>query len=259
VVGKVLASGQLEVVLPVDAKKKEKEGDDDDPAPASAIPGTTKTILTLSEMLQHLSSQFNKPQTGHKTRVGLFDFYTSLLSTLGPGFVESHYGEIVQHLMHDIVSNSRNLNGRFDVLFVRKLVGIVLRELIGVRMLGEQAQIGSIQELSNAYLKRWPAFMPGQNAPHPYVLAVALREVAGLLQQLGNAPPPVQVCLLLPFQDIHSLRARKRSLNHSLHFWRIQAIACAFMPVVLSEFSALRLPFGSRKSSSMFSSSFSAT
>ena len=35
---------------------------------------------------------------------------------------------------------------------------------------------------------RWPAMMPGQVAPPTSVLVVALREVAGLLQQLGNAP-----------------------------------------------------------------------
>jgi len=41
----------------------------------------------------------------------------------------------------------------------------------------------------------------GQVAPPSSVLVVALREVAGLLQQLGNAPPPVQVDFIpsLPF------------------------------------------------------------
>jgi hypothetical protein len=48
-------------------------------------------------------------------------------------------------------------------------------------MLSEQGQISAIQELANAYLKRWPAMMPGQVAPS--VLVFTLREVAGLLQQ----------------------------------------------------------------------------
>jgi hypothetical protein len=43
-------------------------------------------------------------------------------------------------------------------------------------------------------LKRWPAMMPGQVPPCPSVLAIALREIAGLMKQLGNSPPPVQVC-----------------------------------------------------------------
>jgi hypothetical protein len=38
-------------------------------------------------------------------------------------------------------------------------------------------------------------------APPTSVLVFTMREVAGLLQQLGNAPPPVQVYffLALPF------------------------------------------------------------
>ena len=70
---------------------------------------------------------------------------------------------------------------------------ILLRDLIGIRLLSEQGQIGAIQELSNSYLKKWPALMPGHIAPNPLTLVVVLKEVAGLLQQLGNAPPPVQV------------------------------------------------------------------
>ena len=82
---------------------------------------------------------------------------------------------------------------------VRSLVHVLLRDLIGVRMLSEQYQITAIQEFSSAYLKRWPAMMPGQTAPSGLVLVVALREVAGLLQQLGNAPPAVQVKFSLDF------------------------------------------------------------
>ena len=57
----------------------------------------------------------------------------------------------------------------------------------------EQGKISVIQELANAYLNRWPVMMPNQVAPPTSVLVVALREVVGLLQQLGNAPPSVQV------------------------------------------------------------------
>ncbi|KAI0030727.1 clathrin-coated vesicle protein [Vararia minispora EC-137] len=189
-VGKVLASSQQQAIALIENKKREKEDENEDAGSPSVAQGLTKPILTLDEMFQQLSAPFNKPNAVHKTRIGLFDCYVSLLSALGPSFVESHYGDIVQHFTNDIVSSLRNPSNRFETLLVRKLVGIILRDLIGVRMLGEQAQIGAIQELSSAYLKRWPALMPGQNAPSPDVLAIVLREVAGLLQQLGNAPPP---------------------------------------------------------------------
>jgi hypothetical protein len=79
------------------------------------------------------------------------------------------------------------------MLLIRTLVRIILRDLVGVWKLSEQGQIAAIQELANSYPKRWPAIMPGQVSPNSSVL-IAFREVAGLLQQLGNAPPPVQVC-----------------------------------------------------------------
>jgi hypothetical protein len=195
-VGLVLSSSQAPAVtITQDTSRKNKKEQDEEEDPASTAPptGETKTILTLSEMLHQLSIHFNKPQTTHKTRVGIFDFYAALFTTLGPTFVETNYGNIMQHLMSEVVNAARNSATRYEALFVRRLVGIILRDLIGVRMLNEQSQIAAIQELSKVYLKRWPALMPGSTAPTTQMLTIVLREVAGLLQQLGNAPPPVQV------------------------------------------------------------------
>ncbi len=193
----LLASTQTEHVITLpEPSKKAKKGDsltqaeDDEPTPP---PQEVKRLLTPQEMLSQLAIQFNKPNTTRRTRIGIFDCYTALFKELGTSFVENNYALIVSHLMSEIVSNPRNTGSRYEIVFVRTLVGLVLRDLVGIRMLGEQAQISGIQELSNAYLKRWPAMMPGQTAPSPLVLTIALREVAGLLQQLGNAPAPVQV------------------------------------------------------------------
>lgn len=196
-VAHVLGSTQTEYAVPVaEPPKQNKKGpglnqdqDNEPTVPAQEM----KRLLTAQEMLAQLSVQFNKPNVTRKTRVGIFDCYVALLSSLGSKFVESNYALIVSHFMTEIISNARNSGTRYEILFTRSLVEIVLRDLIGVRMLSEQAQISAIQELSSAYLKRWPAMMPGQTAPNPQVLVAILREVAGLLQQLGNAPTPVQV------------------------------------------------------------------
>jgi HEAT repeat-containing protein 5 len=218
-VAHVLGFTQTEYAVPVPEapklKKKAPEGLNEDQDNDLAPPvQEMKRLLTPQEMLAQLSAQFNKPNATRRTRVGIFDCYIALLSSLGAKFVENNYVLIVGHFMTDIVSHSRNTASRFEVLFVRKLVDIVLRDLIGVRVLGEQAQISAIQELSNAYLKRWPALMPGQTAPNLYVLVVVLREVAGLLQQLGNAPTPVQDALMDPMMTL---------LSHPKHSVRISA------------------------------------
>ncbi|KAI9509814.1 clathrin-coated vesicle protein [Russula earlei] len=233
-VGLVLSSSQAPAIITAQDPSKKHKGEheeDDDPAPIAPPAGETKTILTLSEMLHQLSVHFNKPQTTHRTRVGIFDLYAALFTTLGPTFVETNYGTIVQHLMSEVVDAPRNVATRYEVLFVRRLVGILLRDLIGVRMLSEQSQIAAIQELSKVYLKRWPALMPGSQAPGTHVLTTVLREVSGLLQQLGNAPPPVQEALTEPLITL---------LAHPSHTVRIHTawslrIFCFSAPLRLSK------------------------
>lgn len=196
----ILSSSQIERKLPVvEQPKKNKKGDEnaeeeeEAPPPGSTLNEEVKLIMTPTEMFAQLSNHFNKPQASHKARIGLFSFYSALISNLGSTFVERNYGLVVAHFMSEVISHPRSMSSRHEKLVVRTLVGIVLRQLIGVRMLSEQAQIFAIQELSNSYLKRWPAMMPGQTAPNSAVLTIALREVAGLLQQLGNAPGHIQV------------------------------------------------------------------
>lgn len=183
---------------------------DETTAPADEM----KPIMTPVEMLTQLSNQFNRLHATRRTRAGIMECYAALLSALGVDWVESHYGLVVSHLMNDLVANPRNATTRHEVLVVRKGVEILLRELVGVRMLGEQAQIAAIQELAGSFLKRWPALLAGQMAPNPLCLVVALREVAGLLQQLGNAPPLVQDALVDPLLTL---------LAHPNHTVRVNA------------------------------------
>jgi HEAT repeat-containing protein 5 len=195
-IGHLLASTQIERVISVpESSTKVKKEQDATESGLSAAANTAAEIMrptfTPNEMFTHLSNHFNKPNVSRKTRIGIFDFYAALFTRLGPLFVEANFAIIVAHLMTEIVN--RNRSTRYETLLVRSLAGILLRDLIGLRMLSEQGQISAIQELANAYLKRWPAMMPGQVAPSSAVLVIVLREVAGLLQQLGNAPPPVQV------------------------------------------------------------------
>ena len=214
-VGHILASTQVERAVSVpelmQKPKGEQENTDDDVVSSSQAE-VKKAQATPTEMLLLLSNHFNKPHQSRKIRVGIFDFYASLFTRLGVGWVEANFSLIVGHLMNEIVS--RNSSTRYETLLVRTLIGILLRDLIGVRMLSEQGQINATQELASNYLKRWPAIMPGQAAPFPSVLVVVLREVAGLLQQLGDAPPPVQDALVDPLVTI---------LAHPSHTVRVTA------------------------------------
>jgi hypothetical protein len=199
--GRLLASTQEErEVSQTEPQKKGKgQPEDKDQITSSSInPNESRSrLLTPTEMFHQLSTHLNKAFVGRKVLVGLCEMYASLLLSLGSEYVEKNYGIIVAHFMNEFIANSRNTSTRQDGLLVRTLVGTLLRDLIGVRLLSEQGQIAAIQELSGSYLKRWPALMPGQSEPSALALTVALIEVAGLLRQLGNSPPPVQVSFSL--------------------------------------------------------------
>ena len=91
--------------------------------------------------------------------------------------------------------------------------------------------------------------MPGQVASPSSVLVFTLREVAGLLQQLGNAPPPVQVyfILSLPLSSLTLLLHRMLSLSRWLRFCPIQAIQFKSLPPGLYIASAIQHHFDCQK------------
>jgi len=193
----VLAQSQKDrVVASADIPKKtKKEIDTSDDAMGLGIPSSdiSKPLLSPSEMLSQLSLHLQKPNCSRKTKISIINIYATLFLALGTQFVETNYRAIIQHLLNDVLSSPRSPLGAYELLLIKKLVSYLLRDLIGVRLLSEQGQIDAIVELSNSYLKKWPALLPGQTSPSPIALTVALKEVSGLLQQLGNAPGLVQV------------------------------------------------------------------
>ncbi|KAJ2921172.1 hypothetical protein H1R20_g15918, partial [Candolleomyces eurysporus] len=215
----MLSLTQVERPVPVPESvqkaKKEQGAEEDEPGiSAHNVAETLKAMTTPTEMLLLLSNQLNRHHLSRKIRIGIFDFYAALFNKLGATFVENNFSLIVSHLLTEVVMYPRNGLNRYETLLTRKLVSILLRDLIGVRMLSEQGQISAIKELATLYLKRWPAMMPGKVAPPSAVLVIVLREVAGLLQQLGNAPPPVQDALADPLVTL---------LSHPSHSVRVNA------------------------------------
>ena len=205
--GRVLASTQeeREVLQNEPPKRGKGQTEDKDEITSSSInPSESRSrLLTPTEMLHQLSTHLSKASVSRKMLVGLCEMYASLLLSLGSEYVEKNYAIIVAHFTNEFIANPRITSTRQDGLLVRTLIGALLRDLIGVRLLSEQGQTAAIQELSGSYLKRWPALMPGQPEPSALALTVALIEVAGLLRQLGNSPPPVQVSLSPPHRGGH--------------------------------------------------------
>ncbi|KAJ1026819.1 hypothetical protein NDA16_002116 [Ustilago loliicola] len=229
----LLASTQVEQAPPAPApskktSKKKKEGapgadddsDDDDVvvSVAAAAASAPRAMMTPVGMLDQLSSPFLRGSASRKTRAALLDVYATLFETLGSAWVNTNYAIILKHLIDDLPNHSRgSALTRADVLNVRTSVSIILRKLIGERMLGEQAQVLAIQEICVDYLKKWPAVMPEQQPPSKTTLTLALAEISGLLVQLGSVPHQVLDAAYDPLI---------RCLAHPSHSVQIQASWC---------------------------------
>ena len=183
------------------APKKDEEDPSTEPnvVTSAAEDKSSKTLLSTTEMLRYLSVPYNRPNTARKLRNAMIDVHATLFTSLGSEYVEAHYSETVKHVMDEIVLSPKGQSGRYEILTSREAVSLLLRDLIGVRLLSETAQIMAIREWANTYLKKWQLqSLPGQARTHKLVLIVALREVAGLLEQLGNAPPSILELLAEP-------------------------------------------------------------
>jgi HEAT repeat protein len=166
-------------------------------APEDKIP----PLYTPQQMLRTLSVPYNRPNPLRKLRNAIMDVYATLLTRLGTDYVETHYAEIMDHLVNEIVLPPPRAApiSRYEALQTREAVVILVRDLIGVSMLSEAGQVMAIREWANNYLRKWnPTPLAGQKNPSKQALIIALREIAGLLGQLGNAPPQVLELLAEP-------------------------------------------------------------
>jgi hypothetical protein len=199
--------------------KGAEEVDGNEPNVITSAPEdkTGRTLLNSIDMLKYISIPYNKPTTPRKVRNALIDVYAGLFTQLGGVYIEGHYAEITRHLMDELVLAPRSQSTRYEVLSNRESMGILLRDLIGTRLLSESGQVMAIREWTTGYLSKWSLTpLPGQTNASKHALVVALKETAGLLDQLGNAPAQILEMLVDPLvrllsHDSHSVRVAASS------------------------------------------------
>jgi HEAT repeat-containing protein 5 len=183
----------------------------------------SKPLVQPVEMMTTIGTWMSKQTTSRKQRVGLLHAYSALFNQLGPSWVETNYGLILTHLAKDLINAPKvSMGPRADKAWVRKAVGILLRDVIGERMLSEQGIISAVIEGVNGMIRPFlsailfaasnsnpmsqagggmsgtATFIRGhssEKSPSVDTMIIILKELAGLLRQLGNAPPVVQELL----------------------------------------------------------------
>lgn len=165
-------------------------GEDDDVQSRSESPAPRKAQavqFTLPNLLRQLSTQYIRPSTSNRARAGLALCYNRVLKGLPSKVVESHYGQIADHLFYDLLSSPNITTNRYRLLVTRKFVQVILQDVIGEQILGESGQIDAAKKLINDVLKNYPQVIKEKPEPTKYALVAALGALTSFIEALGSA------------------------------------------------------------------------
>ncbi|KAK3322246.1 armadillo-type protein [Apodospora peruviana] len=166
------------------------EDDDDMPARSeSPAPAKKSQVLALSlaDVLKTLTSQFVRMSTTNRARAAIAVCYGNVLQKLGERTVETNYLPIVENLTLELLGHNNIANNRYRLLISRRMVDIILQDVIGKKILGESGQISASKILINDVLKNYPQALKERPEPTKQTLIVSLGALGSLINTLGTA------------------------------------------------------------------------
>jgi len=167
------------------------QDDDDIPSrPGSPSPGSSRKhelSVSLSDILKTLSGHYVRMGTSNRARTAIGICYGRVLRRLGEKAVESNYLHIIENLTVDILGSSNIINNRYRLLISRRIVDMVIQDVVGKRILGESAQTTAAKVLVNEILKNYPQSLKERPEPSKHTLVASLGALASLIASLGSA------------------------------------------------------------------------
>ncbi|EAQ91112.1 hypothetical protein CHGG_03047 [Chaetomium globosum CBS 148.51] len=165
--------------------------DDDDlpPRPESPAPTKKSQVLALSlvDMLKTLSTQYVRMSTSNKSRAAIAVCYGNMFRKLGEKTVENNYTRILEHMTVELLGHNTITNNRYRLLISRRMVEIIIQDIIGKKILGESGQTGAAKALLNDVVKNYPQALKEKPEPAKQTLVVSLSALASLINSLGSA------------------------------------------------------------------------
>ncbi|KAL2156266.1 hypothetical protein VTH82DRAFT_1011 [Thermothelomyces myriococcoides] len=166
-----------------------QEDDELPPRPESPAPSKKSQILALSlvDMLKTLSTQYVRMSTSNRSRAAIAVCYGNLFRKLGEKTVESNYTQIVEHLTVEILGHNTITNNRYRLLISRRMIEIIIQDVVGKKILGESGQTNAAKALLNDIIRNYPQVLKEKPEPAKQTLVVALSALASLINSLGSA------------------------------------------------------------------------
>ncbi|SPJ73012.1 related to rat omega-conotoxin-sensitive calcium channel alpha-1 subunit rbB-I [Fusarium torulosum] len=156
-------------------------------SPAPSGKRSQVLALSLTDILKNLSSQYVKSSASNRTRAAIGVCYGKLFRRLGEKLVETNYLKIVESLAIDVLGYPTIINNRYRLLISRKIVDVVIQDVIGRKILGESGQISAAKALINNIFKNYPQALAEKPEPSKHTLIATLSAVSSLIQSLGSA------------------------------------------------------------------------
>lgn len=170
-------------------KKSKGQGDDDEiPMPeSSSFKKASKLVLSLSEILRQLSNFYVKSTTSNNARAGIAVCYSRIFQNLSQKNVEALYMKAVDHLANYVLGHTNIVSNRYRLLSSRKLVQIVLEDIIESSLLADASKIDAASHLINDVLKNYPQVIKERVEPSKHIITLAIGALASLIRNLGSA------------------------------------------------------------------------
>ncbi|KAK3357004.1 armadillo-type protein [Lasiosphaeria hispida] len=167
------------------------QDDDEMPSrPGSPAPSSKKSqalAMSLVDILKTLTSHYIRMSTTNRARAAIAVCYGNMLQKLGEKPVEINYLRIVENLTIDLLGSGNISNNRYRLLISRRMVDILIQDIIGKKILGESGQVAAAKALVNDLLKNYPQALKEKPEPTKQTLIVAMGALASLISTLGSA------------------------------------------------------------------------
>lgn len=166
---------------------------DEDEVPASPVSpaqGGKKPAdlaMSLADILKLLAGIFTKSTASNRTRAAVGICYGQVLQRLGERVVETNYLKILESLTVDVLGQGSISNHRYRLLISRRIVDIIVQDIVGRRILGESGQMTAAKAIISNVLKNYPQSLPERSEPSKHTLITCLSAMSSLIRSLGSA------------------------------------------------------------------------
>ncbi|KAK4232055.1 armadillo-type protein [Podospora fimiseda] len=166
------------------------QDEDDLPSrPESPAPTKKSQVLALSlvDMFKTLTAQYVRMSTTNRARAAIAICYGNMLQNLGEKTVETNYLRIVENLTTEILGNNSISNNRYRLLISRRMIEVIVQDVVGKKILGESGQTNAAKAIINGILKNYPQAIKERPEPSKQTLVVSLSALSSLINTLGSA------------------------------------------------------------------------